>query len=97
MLFGLTTLGVWFCTVVSARSFPAKTANNWADVIDTIGASCQLLATFWRVEFENFGVVATMPRLTIGRRSIPGQLRRNSPRFPATETPFAFGYRHRHR
>src|SRR5207249_11370800 len=90
---GLTRLGGWKFgfTVDNARSEPEKTENNWADVMDTIGASCQLLASIWSVEFENFGVVATMPKPNNCRRSFPEQLPRYCLRLPGMETPGSLG------
>src|SRR5262245_39563807 len=91
MLFGSTILGVWLPTVVSALSVPAKTANNWADVRDKIGANCQSLPRRRSVGLENFGVVATILIPNNWRRSIPRQLPRNCRRLPGTETPPAVG------
>src|SRR5215468_4625510 len=91
MLFGSTRLGVWLPTVVNALSVPAKTANNWADVMDKIGANCQSLPSRRSVGLENFGVVATMLIPNNCRRSIPRQLPRYCRRLPGIETPAAVG------
>src|SRR5262249_18516198 len=88
--FGMSRIGGWFATVVSAWSVPVKTLNSAADLICRIGATCQLLARIRSVRLENFGVVATKLRTNCCRRSIPAQLPRYSRRlfrgtFPVEE------------
>ena len=76
---------------------PAKTAKNWADLIDRIGATCQLLARIRSARLEKFGVVATkfIPKRCL--TSIPMQLPRNARDCLGRTRRPQLGCPHRHR
>src|SRR5712691_5855945 len=71
--------------VVSATSVPLVTLKNWADLIPTMGATCQWLARIRSARLENFGVVATKLRFNSCRKSELKQFPRYLLRFPGTE------------
>src|SRR6476659_7658888 len=79
--------GVWLGVVDNARSVPAVTVKNCADLISRLGANCQSLASKRSIRPENLGVVATMLNWNVCRISRPRQLLRQARRLPGIEFP----------